>query len=167
MGRSLAWLGIVLFAVAWFLPVHEDLKGVDRSVKALESALENVFQGEEGRPRADTTYSGPPGWKAFRFAWDLLTKPDEMPPLKNKTLLGLTSLTNFAMVVAILALLLGGRSLRGLGIALLGCAFLNLGWQLWSDGAEKGLQIGYWLWVASFAVVGLSFVTRDSAAAPA
>ncbi len=169
MGRGTAWIGIVVFAVAWFLPVHSQLDAQSQlgsAFKDFGSELEKTVSDDSEGPRASTSashagglYAGPPGWQAFRVAWDLLTSKSGDRNLKS-TLLGLTSVTNGVMVAAIVALLLGAGAgtLRGVGKGLFACAVLNLGWAIWSgEGIPSGLRVGYWLWVASFAFVGLSF----------
>jgi hypothetical protein len=182
--RVAAWLGIVLFVVSWFVPVHVALEASDQMASGLneieremERALGNVADeleksGEE-RPRIEISksrpdvdipfvHSGPPGWRAARFAFDLLTHADEKDgPGEVKAsgggakriVLGLTSLTNLVMLAA--AIVLFARGSRGLGIALLVCAALNAGWVYLTDSdLREGLRVGYWLWLASFFLAG-------------
>lgn len=147
-GRSLlALLGLVLFAISWFVPVHEMLSGA----RELGRAAESLGGGAATGP----LHSGPSGWQAARFAWDLLTKDGPSHEAKV-TALGLTSLSNVVMLIAALAVLARARSgARAIGVVLLGCAVLDAGWLYLTDGDfRSGLQAGYWLWLASFGVVG-------------
>lgn len=142
-----ALLGLLLFAISWFVPVHEMLSGARELGRSLETL---------GAPHSEGPLrSGPQGWLAARFAWDLLTNDGPSHEAKV-TALGLTSLTNVVMVIAALAVLVRARSgARAIGVALLGCAVLDAGWLYLTDGDfRSGLQAGYWLWLASFGVVG-------------
>lgn len=160
MGRGAAWLGVLLFLVSWFVPVHEALAVSDH----LPDGFERVAEGATGR--VPGVYRGPHGWRACRAAWDLLTADDSAGRKGFEvTLLGLTPLLNLAMGAAAL-LALGGasaRRVRRVGGVLLVAFVWSLGWLYWTDGEfRSGLRAGYWMWAASFALVGTAFLgARD------
>jgi hypothetical protein len=136
---------------------------------AMKSLAEGIDDASEelGMPRSrggrpemsgpSVVGGGPPGWRAFRFAWDLLVDGDTWSNLGDDArpaILGLTSLTNFAMLAAVLVLL-AGRARRGLGVLLLVCAALDAAWIYLTDSdLREGLRAGYYLWLGSFALVG-------------
>jgi hypothetical protein len=140
MRRTLAWVGLVLWVVAWFVPV---IKGQD-TVDTIKSA----FTGKD---------DGPPGWAAFRTAWDLLRKGDEF----KETVLGLTSLTNVAFVVAAVWIV-RNRPNAVIGNLLLISAALNLSWVYLNLNDADDLRAGYWLWAVSFAVAGFGLTGSSS-----
>lgn len=153
MGRNLAWLGVILFAVSWFVPV---VKGQDAADAFRE--LGASASGERG------SHAGPPGWQAFRFAWDLLTEGSEKGQDSWKArVCGATCLTNVAMVLALFGLLSLRSRAALLGMLLLGCAALNLSWIYLSEGEfREMLAVGYYLWTGSFVLVGLGLLApRD------
>ncbi len=150
MRRNLAWLGLLLFAISWFVPV---VKGQD-TMDAFRSMSGALTGG-----RADAG-GGPPGWQAFRFAWDLLTeKSGGGSEAWKAKVCGATSLTNVAMLLSLFGLLsLKGRA-GGLGLLLLGCAALNLSWLYLTDGPFRSMLLaGYYLWVGSFVLVGVGLL---------
>jgi hypothetical protein len=177
MGRNLGWIAVVVFAVSWFLPVHQ-MQELGSVMGSMGEAFGKIGQGmaeSMGGEVKKTTpdlggafddapgnYSGPPGWKAFRFAFDMLTdahKGETKDGFKSK-LLGATSLTNGVMLLAILMLLLSPRGLSGfVGVLLLLCAGLNLSWiylNLGEDGFIDGLRLGYYLWAGSFVLAAIA-----------
>lgn len=180
MGRNLAWLGMVLFAVSWFLPVHEGLEGA-RAGQELARGLQGLagaLGGKEATGREAPAYGGPPGWQACRMAYDLLR--DEVPHAREalrggddgrtkRLVLGTSSLANVVMVLAALALVLSVRGLPALlGLLLLACCGLALSWTYLTDAEFRaGLQLGYWAWAGSFAVVGLGMLAARAPASPA
>lgn len=142
--RGLAIVALYLFVAAWFLPVHELLE------VAAGSDLGKV-------PELGVETGGTPGWRAFKQTWNLLTH--EWKEWRSGVL-GATCLTNFGMVIVMLALVLG-RAPRGLGAVLIGCGILDAGWiYLLLDDSEfrNGLRPGYYLWTLSFFLAGFAFV---------
>lgn len=158
MGRILVWAGVVLFVVAWFVPVHTALSASD----ALSPALDDVVGGTD---LVRGLYRGPHGWRACRAAWDLLSADGAQRKGFEVTLLGLTPLLNLAMVAAIGSAALGRSAARArrLGLVLLGAFVWSLGWLYWTDGEFRAeLRAGYWMWAASFALVGTALLgARD------
>jgi hypothetical protein len=145
MARNLVWIGVLMYAVSWFLPV---LKSQD-----------------PGWSRIESLPDGPPGWQAVRYAWQLLDLELRAPSRDRaegveSMVLGSTSLTNIVMAVALLALFSSRRAIPGiLGWILLPCVVLNLSWiYLNPEGALKSLSFGYYVWVASFIVTGLGAI---------
>lgn len=181
MGKNLAWLGVVLFAVSWFVEVHQKQGRASRvggMFRELQEGLEDGFKELGATPTKGPSfgspdlplYGGPPGWQAARFSWDLLIdkhkssgegasagKGDGL----KRTLLGATCLTSVVMLFAVLALFVSLRGVpRLLGLLLLGCAALNLGWIYHNDSDfREGLRAGYYLWTGSFVLVGLAALT--------
>ncbi len=133
--RTLAWIGLVLFAVSWFVPVIEG---------------QELFGDKEG----------PPGWHACRVAWEALVGGDGEGPQVNadgvkRYVLGATCLTNALMVFALLGLLVSRGRLPRLGALMVASPAINLSWVYFGEGGDTGLAAGYWMWVGSFVLVGL------------
>jgi len=122
--KILAWTAAAAFAASWFLPVLE----------------------------------GVPGWMAFRYALAPLvpfrdaggiTWDDSAPQV-------LSSLTNVVFVV-LFALWVSNQSVRpGLFVRIgIACFILNLYWfeRARREHALNDLLIGYYVWVAAFALL--------------
>ena len=140
--RVLGWAAAAAFTVSWFLPVLEDV----------------------------------PGWMAFRYALAPLV------PFRDAGTVGwedsapqvMSALTNVGFIILFLLWALK-RSLRpGLFVRLaLACFLMNLYWfvSAWRDNGVKDLLIGYYVWVAAFAllltVAGLiAFASRQTSKTP-
>jgi hypothetical protein len=180
MGRGLAWIGVLIFAVAWFVPVvrHQDAPVAKPSPAA--NAFDDLFVHEESPigeaadgSRLGGAGPGPrwlPGWQACRVAWRLLTGAEDLngggKDGWKRTVLGATCLTNVLMLLAVLALLGEGGRRGFLGRLLLVAAVLDAGWLCLLDGnVASHLRAGYYLWAGSFALVGLGLVQgRDRGA---
>jgi len=121
---ALAWAAAAAFAASWFLPVLEDVSG----------------------------------WMAFRYALA------PMVPFRNAGEIGwqdaapqvMSALTN--VVFAILFVLWATRQSPRPGMFVritLACFVLNLYWfvNIWRDHALKDLLIGYYVWLAAFALL--------------
>jgi hypothetical protein len=180
MSRSavVVLLGLVVWAISWFVSPHEMLSmqsEAERKIGDLTKALEKLG-GDDApdalrvrAPRGDAPVAlspkGPPGWRAFRFSWDMLTgefESKDADAWKTKVL-GFTGLTNLAMLAAVVLTILRGSvgTARAMGAVLLACVALNLSWlYLTDEGFRGGLEAGYWLWAASFAVAGVGFRLR-------
>jgi hypothetical protein len=176
--KGLALVGLLLFAISWFLPVHEGLDGlrdVDRELGQLS-----------GGAAKSSLPGGPPGWTAFRLNWDNLWKSETWSQAKDDVrglVWNLTSVTNLVMLGAAVAAIAGvrARSARAIGWGLIACLALNASWLYLSSDAggggglgglesfsvRDGLRIGYWLWLASFAVVGASLIAAKDETASA
>lgn len=141
--RKLAIAALCVFVVSWFLPVHEVLEGRGGSAYG---------HGELVKFGAGT----PPGWRAFRISLEMLADAENT----KQAVLGATSLTNAMMIAAALVLLTGGRAVS-FGALLLACAALNASWLYLTAGdpqIRSGLQIGYFLWVSSFVLMGIAML---------
>jgi hypothetical protein len=185
--RGIAWVAVLLFAVSWFVDAHVGLEVASGAFSRLDEFVDELAKSapredadlteaprrrrlsEEvpfGRGRGVGVAEGPPGWQAFRVAWDLLLDGDtwskagrDLRPL----LLGLTSLTNLAMIAAVIALLSRSGRARGLGVVLAVCAALDAGWLYLTDaGFRDGLRAGYYLWLGSFTVAAFGFLRRPA-----
>jgi hypothetical protein len=124
--KALAWTAATLFAASWFLPVLDDM----------------------------------PGWTAFRYALAPLVPfrdrdegsvgwEDSAPQL-------MSALTNvvFVLLFALWATRQGPRPGLFVRVAL-ACFLLNLYWfvSAWRDNALKDLLLGYYVWLAAFALL--------------
>jgi hypothetical protein len=155
-------VGLVLYAVAWFVPVYkgQDLVG---TLGHFSKSLQGFAQGANNTPAASQMPSGPdwlPGWQACLFSWNILI--DETTWSENASwkaqVAGTSCLTNFAMLVSLL-LVLGRRQNVVMGLVMLACAGLDASW-LWLIDKDpfSVFRVGYFLWVASFAAVGLGML---------
>ena len=171
MGRGFAWIGVIVFAISWFVPVWkgQDLMNAGRDVveglgNDADSPLKVKGPGRTG------VASGPtwlPGWQACRVAWELLTG-DEKAMQEGKDgkdeawkakVLGATCLTNALMLVSVLMLL--GHRIRNpvLALLMLAAAGLNASWLYLGNSEFRSLlSTGYYLWAGSFLVVGLGLM---------
>ena len=171
--RAIAWIGVLAFIAAWFLPAYKGqdiLKATADAGKAISESggPSDVKVGSSVKvdPAADSGLpAGPewlPGWDAFRVAWKLLVKgPDEGKPddAWKARVNGATSLTNALMILCIL-LLLGQRSGNPLmALVMLAACGLNFSWLYLNDAELRDLlQYGYYVWAGSFALVGLGLM---------
>lgn len=149
-GPQLALVGAVLFVVAWFVPVARG--------QAILGPIGNWFGGLDTGGGLPPGVRGPdwlPGLQACDLAWQLLTGDADGGDAWKQRLAGSTCLTNVVMLAGLVALAARRRTAL-VGVLLLGCAALNACW-LWLDGAPPADTYGpgYWLWLASFALVGL------------
>jgi len=137
-----------------------------RRVRAAEEALRNP-PSSAGLGDAMPYSKGPPGWRAFRVSWDMLTGKNENKgddsELKIRVL-GLTGLTNFAMLAALLILAVSSVAVapvRAMALLLLVACALDFSWIYLNDAKfVRGLEAGYYLWAGSFALVGLGLLQR-------
>jgi len=126
--RALFWFGLALFAASFFLPALWP----DKPPREMFSVSEPI-----------------PGWGACLFGWTVLTDaPDAVG-----VLLGVTCLTNVAMLVAAAAARVRGPS-RFVARMLWICAAYDLAWMFVAPVAQFGP--GYFAWIASFVAVGLA-----------
>jgi hypothetical protein len=151
VGSHLLLLGSVLFLVSWFVPVvrgQELFGGLADFAKQL-GATPDTLAKSGGAP--DWLH----GWPACTFAWNLML--GEVAPGMvewKQRLAGSTCLTNGLMVLAILGALVRARS-GLLGFLLIGCAWVNASWIYLNDtNPLEWAAAGYWLWLASFVLVG-------------
>lgn len=119
-------VGLLLFAVAWFLPVHQHGKTLPQTL---------------------------PGWEAFRVAlfpdWE-----GNLAKRCAAALCVASALTNVLPVLLLLAWLRRNEPLiRLTGWACFVCLGLNAQWFL---NDQSGLRIGYYFWWLSFGVLGVA-----------
>jgi hypothetical protein len=122
--RILAWLAAACFLASWFLPAASEV----------------------------------PGWMAFRFAFSPLwpygsagagSVEDAVPQV-------LSALTNVVFVVMFVQLLLGQVTRPRLYFRVaIACVVLDLNWlvQMLRDATARDLWIGYYVWLAAFALL--------------
>ncbi len=129
--KRLLWIGLAMYAVAWFVPV------VDNGTTL--------------------TKGGIPGWEALRFA---LSPIWPLSGIRSGAGFGailstLSGLTNLAVlwVVVSLARPASRPHARTLGWALLIATAVNASWI--SPGEIADLRIGYYLWLGSFLVMAI------------
>jgi hypothetical protein len=124
--KALAWTAAALFAASWFLPVLDDL----------------------------------PGWMAFRYALAPLVpfrgRDEESVGWEDSAPQLMSALTNLVFVL-LFALWATRQSPRpGLFVRVsLACFLLNLYWSVtaWRDNALEDLLLGYYVWLAAFALL--------------
>jgi hypothetical protein len=168
--RAIAWIGVLVFAAAWFCPVvdGQDFFKTGAKEEKTDGGGTASFQMKDTQLPAGPDWL--PGWEACRFAWQLLVDgglegPGETSGGWKDRVKGATSLTNVLMVLGLL-LLLGQRSGNPLmGLLMLAAAGLNASWIYLNDDPSavmKELKLGYWLWAGSFALVGLGLMAGRS-----
>jgi hypothetical protein len=117
------WLAAGAFVASWFLPVIEEVRG----------------------------------WEAFRFALSPLVPFRQFGSLGEHAVPGvLSALTNFMFVLLFVLWLTGQMFRPGLFVRIaIACFVLDLYWivQAWRDGDLESLRIGYYLWLAAFAML--------------
>jgi heme/copper-type cytochrome/quinol oxidase subunit 4 len=137
--RNLGMLAAACFVAAWFLPAAADV----------------------------------PGWMAFRYAFSPVWPYGSSAPQGGEDAVPqvLSALTNVAFVVMFAQLL--ARRVKRPGLFLrvaIACFVLDLYWfvQMLRDGSGRDLLVGYYLWLAAFAllvVIG-GILTRGARRAP-
>lgn len=155
-GSHAVLAGVVLYLVAWFVPVFQgqDIFGsADGLVRALATSSSSGSNSPLGGP------DWLPGWQASRIAWNLLIDDRLQGSESWRTkVVGSTCLTNVAMVFAILMLLARHRS-PGMGAILVACAGLNASWIYLADKDPfTAYRAGYYIWTLSFALVGVGML---------
>jgi len=142
--KALAWTAAALFAASWFLPVLADLPGWMAFRYALAPLI--PFRGRDGSS----------------IDWE-----DSAPQL-------MSALTNvvFIILFALWASKQGPRPGLFVRIAL-ACFLLNLYWFVtaWRDHALTDLLLGYYLWLAAFALllavaIVIAFASRRTTKSP-
>ena len=137
MRRALHWSVGLVYAVAWFVPVIKD-----------GSTLADGWLPGWQALRVSLT----PLWEGFRWGW------------LQGTLSIASGLTNLVFVLGFVRLARArpARTRRWSWI-LFAAAALNTFWII-DEGPPGHMRAGYWLWLASFALLGL--VARLNPAAP-
>lgn len=147
-------IGLVLYAVAWFVPVarFQEIAGSVGSWFGSTSTGGGLPPGVRGPDWL-------PGLQACDVAWQLLTGQGSGDGAWKHRLAGATCLTNGAMLAAFVAILAKWPR-APFGMVLLVCAALNACW-LYLDGMPPAdtFGVGYWLWLASFVLVGIGLAT--------
>lgn len=135
------WLAAALFAVSWFLPATDSLAG----------------------------------WEAFRYALSPLVPFRDMGSLGEHAVPGVLSALTNVMFLVLFGLWITRQMFRpGLFVRLaIACFLLDLYWlvQAWRDGDLSNLRIGYFAWLAAFALVlaaaiVTAFATRRTSRTP-
>jgi hypothetical protein len=148
-------VGIVLWIVAWFVPVvrgQEIWGGLAGFAQAFASTPTSALQNLDGPDWL-------PGWTACRFAWNLLVGEETGEPggFRHR-LAGASCLANAVMLLAIVGVLARSSS-RLVGLLVLACSGLTTSWIYLSDQeAFRPWAVGYYLWVASFVLVGIGLL---------
>jgi hypothetical protein len=121
---ALAWTAAALFVNSWFLPVLDDV----------------------------------PGWMAFRYALAPLVpyRDSPEPSWDDAAPQAMSALTNvvFAILFGLWATRQSPRPGMFVRIAL-ACFLINLYWfvSAWRENALKDLLLGYYVWLAAFALL--------------
>lgn len=157
-GTQMALVGAVLFVVSWFVPVYSG----QQLFGALPGVAKAFGASGQGPLVALDAPEWLPGWGACKFAWHLLIDGDQLPrdDAWKQRLAGSSCLTNAAMVMGLL-LLVASRQRLLVGLLLLGCVFVNSSW-IWlvDQNPFDVYRAGYFLWLGSFAVVGIGAVAQ-------
>ena len=142
-----AFLAMLVFFIAWFLPVERD------GVRLADGML--------------------PGYEAFRVAVApifSLGRGAAGGPSVRELFFGVSALTNLLIWYALFVAAVYPRrfwpSLRTLSILLVVALCVNAQWLLPSEGQRLNLRIGYWVWCASFPLMALA-LHRLGRSAPA
>ncbi len=126
--NSAMMLGLLMFVVAWFVPIH-------RHGKTLPGAL--------------------PGWDAFLVAVSPLWQKANPWHWYDSALSVGSALTNLLMVALPFAWARRREHfLQLVGLACIASLGLNAQWLLSGSGSD--LRVGYFLWWLSFGVVGIA-----------
>jgi hypothetical protein len=136
--RAALWGTVLVYAVSWFLPVIKD---------------------------GDTLATGMlPGWQALRMSLTPIWPGEEFSGnALQDTLCVLSGLTNLVFLAGFVHLVRSQAAAPRWSWVLFGAAALNTFWLI--DMSEpEDMRAGYWLWLGSFALLGL--VSRLSPAAP-
>lgn len=119
----LMWLAAASFIASWFLPAID----------------------------------GVPGWEAFRFALSPLVPYRQFGSLGDHAVPAvLSALTNLVFALLFVLWLTGQQVRPGLFVRIaIACFVLDLYWlvQAWRDADLGSLRIGYFLWLAAFALL--------------
>jgi hypothetical protein len=129
----LVTIGAIAYFAAWFLP---------------------TWSPATAHETGDRKWA--PGWMAFRVSWEFLTSDEATLPWTQR-LPYATCLTNAVMITA-LPMFFVRRARVGFGIALLVCAGIDSVWLRAVCSDPNPIGAGYWLWLASFVLVGIAFV---------
>ncbi|MEI6245587.1 MAG: hypothetical protein WCQ64_11145 [Acidobacteriota bacterium] len=129
---------VLVYVLAWFLPVHTSGKTLRDGVL--------------------------PGWEAFSVALDIHGEEDW--GVVSATIARASALTNLLMVGAMVLLLRrGGRvePRRWLAWAFVAATIIDLWWARGGANNDRSdLLWGYWLWMSSFALMAAwLFITRQ------
>ena len=122
----LAVLAVLVFALAWFVPVHKN--GTNTKV---------------------------PGWEAFTLALEIPAR-DNPYLSKDGIVMRTSACTNFLMLLTIFLLLArpGQKPTAWLPVAFDVATIVNAWWL--TGGNIGDLRIGYFLWLASFALMAIA-----------
>ncbi len=104
------------------------------------------------------------GWRAFRAALSPLWPYEgiHLDPGLRLALAVASGLTNALFVVLAAALLLNPARAKAILWVAAGATLLNLHWPLTMGGERRLLEIGYFVWVASFALLALAAYLQDA-----
>lgn len=156
-------VGLVLYAVAWFVPVYKGQDLVGQLGNFTKGFAQGFAQGAGNNPATAQMPTGPdwlPGWQACQFSWRILIDEStwsEQASWKAQVA-GTSCLTNLAMLASFLLVFLRKPNVA-MGVVMLACAGLDASWLFLIDKDPFSVfRVGYFLWVASFAVVGIGMV---------
>jgi hypothetical protein len=130
LSRQIAWLAALLWAASWLLPVVEGVNG----------------------------------WQAFRYALSTLWpyRGHQSSELDDAAPHVLSAATNVVFIILAAHVELGRVTRPGTFLRVaIACLMLNLYWlvQLVREGPADALQVGYYAWLAAFALLVVSGVS--------
>ena len=151
IGHNLLIAGVVVWLVSWFVPVVREQQWFGAAVTEPRPATVTA-------PAAEAALDAPdwlPGWGACRYAWDLLVgdAPSDREAWRSRVL-GATCLDNLVMLAAFVVFATGRKRVL-VGLLLLVAGGHAAGWLYLTERPQfEGLRAGYYLWLASFVLVG-------------
>lgn len=156
-GAKVTLLGLVVYLVSWFFPVCRG--------EAFWGPTE-FFLGILPHTSLPTLPEGPewlPGWQAVRIAcWSLTSTEVRAEDVVRARALGCTAMTNIVMLIGMLTVS-ARRTNAWAGSILIACAVYNSSWiYLLSDKERPTYLLGYYCWLASFALTGAGLMIPRS-----
>ena len=164
-GNGWFWAGVVLWALSWFLPaVGIGAQGIDvasvNGYRAFRFAWEAAWEGDARRDRSLVEFV--PGSDDAPARMRAETQPRPRGGAVER-LLPWTWALNLAMALAIVLRRRGSAGSTALAVVLFASAAAALGWWFEFGEGRSALKVGYYAWVASFALTGVGVVRSREA----
>jgi len=162
-GSKLLTAGIVVYLVAWLVPVFQGQQLLGAGAEWARSLGATTESSSQALAAPDWL----PGWGACRFAWDLLVgdAPSQDEAWKARVLGG-TCLTNLVMLLAFAVFATGRQRMLIGALLLLGAGHAASWLYLTERQVFEALRPGYYLWLSSFVLVGLGALMQPPKGKP-